>query len=303
MRSTGDGPAPIDASLHLLADHLLDSLGSGEFPPSLLHVSTGTVEGFELGMLPLDGRHPTDLLVGMRAPDAWHAIGMACGGWAYPSSERGRADRRRSRVNLVTLLSRTGELAHRARVEDAGAIGMPHDEMDEPPNGEQVDLLRLALGLDTDPPPCDAGVFWAIHWLSAILARRAGALADWSAVAELHPAVGMLSRASPPDEASPASDDLVDIAGAFARIFSWRALRRGVIDDRFDVEDLLPEDGEWFDDGAFARYLLNRCPPLAQLRRAVDDHLPRDLAERLRATLELLEVPHASWPDVSHHAA
>src|SRR5690606_9953570 len=151
-------PAPLgdhlatDASLHLLADHLTEALAGGELEPCLLHVATPDVDGFELGVKPLDGLHPTDVLLGTTAPADWHAVGIATHGWAYHVAERGDPARRRHRVHVVTLLSRSGEHAHRVRADDEDveeALGA------EPPGGEQVDLLRRVLGLRTDPPPCD----------------------------------------------------------------------------------------------------------------------------------------------------
>ena len=303
--TTNPGPAPIDASLHLLADHLLEAVASGDLAPALLHVSAGDAEGFDLGMLPLDGRHPSELLVGLTAPDDWHAIGVATGGWAYHSSERGRPDRTRTRVHIVTVLSRTGEHAHRTRIDDAAAMGLSAEDLsalDQPPEGEQVDLLRLALGLGTDPPPCGTDVYWAIVWLSEILARS-GELTEWSAVRDLHPGMQTLRRAKVVDVPTASERDVVALLRLFARAFDWAELRRRAGEDRFEVEELLAEDATWFDDGAFARFVLNRCPPLSMLRTELDTYLSPGLVERVQSTLDALEIPSSSWPDRSDRAA
>jgi hypothetical protein len=299
------GPAPIDASLHLLADHLLEAVSTGDLAPALLHVSAGDADGFDLGMLPLDGRHPSELLVGLTAPDEWHAIGVATAGWAYRSSERGRADRTRTRVHVVTVLSRTGEHAHRTRVEDAGAMGMSADDLsalDQPAEGEQVDLLRLALGLTTDPPPCGAEVYWAIVWLSEILARP-DELTEWRAVRDLHPGMETLRRARVTDVPTASDADVVALLRLFARAFDWSELRRRSGEGGFEVDELRAADAWWFDDGAFARFVLNRCPPLAMLRTELEARLSPPLVERVHSTLDALEIPPTAWPDRDDRAA
>lgn len=304
MTSLPSGPAPIDASLHLLVDHLVDGLCAGDLSPALLHVTAGDTEGFDLGILPLDGRHPTELLVGTVAPPEWHAVGMACGGWAYHASDRGKADRRRSRVHIVTVLSRSGEFAHRTRVEDADAMGVSVERLDEDaPVGEQVDLLRRCLALPTDPPPCDSAVYWAMRWLSEVLGTPTDELDGWDDVGALHPAVPLLRRSPGSAAALLEPLQLVPIARAFARIFDWPMIRTMLGEGRFEIDELVAADADWFDDGAFARFLLNRCPPLGMLRQQVEEHLPGPLAERVAATLARLEVPHTSWPDSSDRAA
>ena len=304
MTSLHQGPAPIDASLHLLVDQLLDGLHAGDVPPALLHVTAGDSEGFELGVLPLEGRHPTGMLLGTVAPPEWHAVGLACGGWASHASDRGKADRRRTRAHIVTILARSGEFAHRMRLDDADLVGVPAERLnDDTPDGEQIDLLRRCLGLPTDPPPCTSAVYWAIVWMAEIVATPAEELTTWDDVAACHPAVPLLRRS--PGASAPLLDplQLVPIARAFARVFDWPRIRQLVGEDHFDLDELEPEDADWFDDGAFARFLLNRCTPLGRLREAVDDHLPGTLADRVATTLARLDVPHTSWPDRDDQAA
>jgi hypothetical protein len=278
-----------DASLHLLADHLTEILARGELRPCLLHVTTPDADGFDLGVKPLDGVHPTDALLGTTAPTDWHAVGIATHGWAYHVAERGDPARRRHRVHVVTLLSRSGEHAHRTRSDDDDLDAVLADEA---PSGEQVDLLRRVLGLPTDPPPCDPSTYWSIEWLSALVGtdQPVESLAD---AVGLHPVTGLLRRGTAIGAA-----DTVDVLAAFHRVLTWGRLRELAALDRFSVPDLTPQDAAWLDDGSFARFVLNRCPPLHLLRARLDDHLPGAVADAVLDLLDDLGVPDTSWPDL-----
>lgn len=288
-------PAPLgdhlatDASLHLLADHLTEALAHGELEPCLLHVAAPEADGFDLGVKALDGLHPTDALLGMTAPADWHAVGIATHGWAYHVAERGDPARRRHRVHVVTLLSRSGEHAHRTQSDDPDL-----DEVlgDEAPSGEQVDLLRRVLGLPTDPPPCDPSTYWSIEWLSALVGaeQRVETLSD--AIA-LHPVTELLRRGT-----SIGDTDLVDVLTAFHRVLTWSRMRELATLDRFTVPELGPGDAAWLDDGAFARFVLNRCPPLHLLKSRLDAHLPGTVVDGVLDLLEDLGVPETTWPDL-----
>lgn len=289
-------PAPLgdhlatDASLHLLADHLTEALADGDIEPCLLHVAAPDAAGFDLGVQPLDGRHPTDALLGHTAPDDWHAVGIATHGWAYHVADRGDPRRRRQRVHVVTLLSRNGEHAHRTRADD-DALSQVLDG--EPPTGEQVDLLRRVLGLATDPPPCDPSTYWSIEWLSALLGadHPVDTLAD--AVA-LHPVTHLLRRGTALDAA-----DTLDVLTAFHRVLTWGRMRELAGLDRFSVPDLSPDDAAWLDDGSFARFVLNRCPPLHLLRAGLRNHVASDVADGVLDLLDALGVPDTTWPDLA----
>ncbi len=288
--STPSSPDPtaIDASLHLLAHQISDDLAKGEMPPSLLHVALDT-DGLQLGFKDLDGVHPSEFLLGFVAPESWYALGSATAGYAYDVADRATLAPRRRRVHTVTLVSRSGEVAHRTIVHGDPALtdGLAGEDV----TGEQIDLLRLALELPTTPPPCDTAVFWAIEWLSAILAD--GGPSDWASVARAHPALAVLGSAG----SAPDPDDIIDAATAFVRVCTWRRLRTLVAEGRFEVPELTPIDARWFDEGAFARFVLTRCPPLAMLRRQAIDQLPDEVGSRLAATLDDLGIPAASWPD------
>lgn len=282
------GPSAIDASLHLLVHQISVDLANGELPPSLLHVAL-EAGGLQLGSKDLHGVHPSEFLLGFVAPESWYALGAATAGYAYDMADRATSAPRRRRVHTVTLVSRSGEVAHRTIVH--GDRAMTDDLAGEDVTGEQIDLLRRSLELPTDPPPCGTAVFWVIEWLSTLLAEDVPP--DWESVARAHPALAVLGNgASAPDP-----DDLVEAAAAFVRVCTWRRLRALVADGRFDVPEIAPVDARWFDDGAFARFVLTRCPPLAMLRRQVLDRLPEDLGHRLATTLDELGIPAVAWPD------
>ena len=293
-RKTPD-PVATDAFVHLVADQLVADLCAGDLSPTLVHITDDGTDRLEVGVRPLDGRHPTDDLVGFRAPETWHALGMATSGWAYAMAERGDPSRTRSRVHVVTLVSRTGELAHRTHVIDDDDLARALRDTPEDPAGEQVDLLRLALGLPTAGPPCDSGVYWTIEWLSALLGADPAELRSWDAVAARHPAMALLRAEATTTVRSP--DEFVATVAAFNRVCNWERLRMLVNDGGFAVPDLVAADAAWFDDGGFARFVLNRCPPLAMLRSQVQDQLQPGLSERLDQMLEALRVPATSWPD------
>ena len=289
-------PAPLgdhlatDASLHLLADHLTEALAAGDIEPCLLHVATPDVDGFDLGVAPLEGRHPTDALLGQTAPDHWHAVGIATHGWAYHVAERGNPDRRRHRVHVVTLLARSGEHVHRTHADDEDVRDLLASEL---PSGEQVDLLRRVLGLPTDAPPCDAATYWSIEWLSALVGADDPVPTLAEAIAA-HPVATLLRHGTAIGDA-----DLVDVVTAFHRVMSWSRMRELASADRFSVPELTAEDAAWLDDGSFARFVLNRCPPLELLRARLGAHLAPDVADDVLHLLDDLGVPDTVWPDVA----
>ena len=294
-----------DAFVHLVADQLIADLRRDALAPSLVHVTDDGCDRLEIGVKPLDGHHPTDLLVGFTAPPDWHALGMATRGWAYHLAERGSPTRHRARVQVVTLVSRSGEVAQRTHVDDDGDIAAALGAAPDGTAGEQMDLLHLALGQPTPEPPCDTDVYWVIEWLSALLQADAADLERWDDVVAHHPAIGLVHRsAARTGHVDPAfaGHDWTELVRAFHRAVTWSRLRALVELDRFSVPELVPSDAAWFDDGAFARFLLSRCPPLAMLRDQLSRHLSEPLAARLTAALDELGMPRSSWPDTSEAA-
>lgn len=293
--SPGDVGQPLaaDASLHLLADHLLRARADGA-EPALVSVSEPNDDGFDLGLRPLDGAHPSDMLLGFVAPADWHAVGVTTDGWAYRIGERAVPEARRTRVHVVTLVSRSGERVHRVAAVDGTPLGGRGGDDPGDVTGEQVDLLLRVLDVPTPPPPCDASVFWAIEWLVRLVAD---APRTWREVTERHPGIRLLRTG----DAWPA-EDFLDIAGTFSRVCSWARIRALAAEGAYPVPDLTPLEAGWLDDGAFARFVLTRVPPLDSVRASARATLDGRLARRLDNTLRSLGVPARAWPDVTDAA-
>ena len=85
----------------------------------------------ELGLLPLDGAHPLELLDGFEAPAEWFALGLIARGWASPG---------RRQVTTTVLVDRDGHVAGRT-VNERGEV-----VIDGPPSeGALLDALQAAL--------------------------------------------------------------------------------------------------------------------------------------------------------------
>lgn len=295
------GPIADDASIHLLAELVLESLVSEAMPPSIVRFRR-CGSAIEMGMLPLDGAHPSGFLVGHRPDDDCFALGLAAQGWAYHLAERAWPDRSGSRVHLATIVSRSGERAHLTRVDDP-AHPLNHID-DAPPSGEQVDLLRRAFDLPTEPAPCPTGTYWSIEWLAGVsdLHAERGVEAPplgWPAVVAAHPAASLLRTGGE----DPEDHDFIEMVASFARVCDWSRVRALVDSGGYRSAGLLSGDGAWFDDGSIARYLLGRCPPLATLRADVRAVVTPDADRRITEVLDALDVPDAVWPDIDASAA
>ncbi|WP_436793498.1 hypothetical protein [Actinospongicola halichondriae] len=290
-RSTTVDPSAIDASLHLLAHQVLHDLVDETLEPCLLHVAERH-DTVDLGVRPLDGAHPTELLLGFTAPADWHALGIATAGWAYDVADRATAAPDRSRVHVVTIVSRSGEVVYRTHAEDHRLLGSATDDDDV--SGEQIDLLRRALDLPTAGAPCGTDVFFTIEWLATLLALERETVTTWDEVVALHPARRILQGA----RSSVARDHgLVVTATMFARAWPWSRLRQMAGRGTHLVPDLDQTAARWLDDGAFARFVLNRCPPLSLVRARIRSELVPTLADRVEQALEEMRIPHTAWPD------
>lgn len=114
----------------------------------LVHV-LARADGPDVGILPLDGLAPTDVLLGAEAPADWAVLGVATGGWARSLDRPSH----RVRAEVVVLVARDGRVVGRVRQGD--------QVITEPPaSGVTLDCLQRALGLPTAPPTGPA-IDWA----------------------------------------------------------------------------------------------------------------------------------------------
>lgn len=288
MSSAIHDPVPLDAMLQTLVDEFVHQLMHDELAPSLIHVRNADLEGFDLGYKALDG-HPSELLMQFRAPADWHALGLVSTGWAYHHTDRSDG-RKRHRVFTGVIVSRSGEIAHRTIIPDRPELA---DRLSsETLEGEQLDLIRCALGLDTPPPPVTSAALFAIDWIVTLLDVDASSLSRWDDLIVLHPGArfaGMHDVAISP----------VKAARVYASVNDWKSIRAEAAGDLFPVPELVGADAAWLDEGAFARFVLSRCPPLSMLRSQLRSHVGADLADLVDVTLGELGVPTAVWPEPS----
>ncbi|MGI8807174.1 MAG: hypothetical protein ACR2KK_04935 [Acidimicrobiales bacterium] len=146
-------PEPVHPSLDTaFLEYLADSLGGAIADNGggvLVHVSTDP-DGPSVGILPLDGFPPANLLLGAVAPEDWAVLGVATMGWARPRGRHRPAGSAfgRVRAEVVVLVARDGRVVSRVRQGDR--------VFTEPPAyGATLDCLQRALGLPTAPPAAD----------------------------------------------------------------------------------------------------------------------------------------------------
>jgi hypothetical protein len=298
-------PIALDAALHRIADDTLDIFVDELLEPSIIRIDAIDDTGFQVGYLPLEGAHPSDLLVGFTAPADWYALGTAARGWSYPRAERGQADRTRLRTDVVLLITRSGEFAYRVHTEDGSSFGAEAGE----PAGAQFDTMRRCLGLPTAPPPAGTDVLFAHFWLGELLATPPGALGCWDDVAALHLAHALAEEfAGNPHmieighDLAVASDGVADAALSqamvvYADVYDWGALRMLVEAGKRSFADCTPAMARWFDNGSFARHLLSGFPSLRVLESAAAEMLPGPIARQLSATLRSARIAPDNWPD------
>jgi hypothetical protein len=141
MPPLGSDPAALEPWIPIL-ERVLDDEQNG----MLIRLRRDSEKDVELGLLPLDGVHPAELLDGFDAPPDWLALGLVCRGWASPMDE-GRPSRhpQRRRVMSVVLADRAGNLVGRTTGEDGTVL------IDGPPTeGHLLELLRAVLAVDED---------------------------------------------------------------------------------------------------------------------------------------------------------
>src|SRR5437899_9036034 len=89
----------------------------------LVRLSQPDDDEVEVGVLPLGGVHPADMLDGFDAPADWAALGIVCRGWASPmDGERPSLHPNRRRVLATVLLDRAGNWAGRTITESGDVV-------------------------------------------------------------------------------------------------------------------------------------------------------------------------------------
>jgi hypothetical protein len=213
-------------------ESLADSLCSGVADKGeglLVHIGADS-DGPSVGVLPLDGRAPTDLLLGATAPLDWLVLGVATLATARSLDSGGKLGRAAA-VILVARDDRViGCLRHDGRVIT-----------EAPTTGHTLDCLRLALGLPTPPPEVPPA-----HVFAVLCLERLAAGGSPEAVVEV----------------LKSTEDLV-------RWLDWDRVRRLAVGVAGDELALTAEDANWLDNGAFARWVTGGFPPLTDLMAAV----------------------------------
>ncbi len=227
-------PVPVHPSIDTaFLDFLAESLGrvvADNGAGALVHVAVAAgADGPDISVLPLDGQAPAEVLLGTVAPDHWSVLGVATTGRTW-SLDGGAGGVGVGRVEVVVLVTRDGRVV--GRVQHAGGV------FTEPPAyGLTLDCLQRAFGLPTAPPDVPPA-----HLVAVILLERALAGAPPGPANELLAAF---------DESGPT--------------LGWGRLRQLLAREGWPELGLTPEDVEWFDDGAFARWALAGYRPIPVL--------------------------------------
>jgi hypothetical protein len=221
-------PEPdLHAFLCLLAESLLSSLAAGG-DSALVHV-VAREEGPDVGILPLDGAAPAELLLGTEAPAEWSALGVATRGRARPLDGPGPS----STAEVVVLVPRVGDVVGRMR--HGGVIST-----DSPEYGLTIDCIQRALGLPTAPPQVPSVHWVATMWLEAVL------------------------RSPDPGETAAALG-----VGEEWSSLGWERIRQLVACGQLPDPAVTPDDAAWFDEGSFSRWVLTGRPSLQSLLHEV----------------------------------
>jgi hypothetical protein len=240
--------------------------------------------GCDIGVLPLEGRHPADALLTMAAPDDWWALGVATGGWARPLDDSGTVGERLGRVATGLAVTRSADVVSRVRFKGR--------TISEPPGyGAVLDNLQRAMGLATAPPTARVGLLFATQWLEAVIPaaaaeQRAGKSFEWRDACELHPAFTVLRA----QESGFHCSDVAIAALAMERVCDWERLRWLVVGGSWPCTNVSATAAAWFDAGSFSRCALAGHLPLPTLLDEVADAASVVIAKRCARIFERLNL-------------
>lgn len=254
---------PSTEFLGYLADSLARAIADNG-GAALVHVICGQ-EGPDVGILPLDGQAPDEVLLGAVAPEHWSALGVAAVGKAMPleppadSPPWGDGP---ARAEVVVLVARDGRVVSRVRQADR--------VLTEPPgSGLTLDCLQRVMGLPTAPPEVPPAHLLAVIWLERVLAGE-----------------GLAGEGL-------AGADLLAAAEELDRPLGWGRLRQLAMAGAWPELGLTPEEAAWFDDGGFSRRVMARYRPLPVLVAELHRVLRPDRARRCLRFLHRLGVGDA----------
>lgn len=261
-------PSPHDPSELLTLARVADAHLAADPRGTMLRVREPAAGRDCLAWLALDHRHPVSALRGFVAPADWRALGVCVPGRAHGS---GWSDD----VAVTLLVDRAGASASLLR--RAGRV----EVLPGRPEGALADTCRRALGLPTAPPPATTLGLWTLTWLDRVVAAASGRepgqpALTWAAVSDLHPA-----GAGPTDPAG-----LALAAARVAVAWTWARLRADAAAGDLPGPAPPVDVAAWMDDGMWARWLLERLPPLDALVDAVHYLLPPAVASAVQLVVD-----------------
>lgn len=212
----------------------------------------------------LDGRHPLEVLWGLRAPSTWRALVVVATGSVVAAADGSGG----TRVVAASVTSRSGP--DRSLVLDERGRALLEPSVVE---GLVPDACRRALGRPAAPPVEPVSLWWAREWLDEVrsLVRAGPTPPPVAEVAACHPAVAPEEVAAPGPELLPW---LVQRGRDHAHLTGWDGVRRSVASGIVASASCPPALAAWFDAGSFSRFeSAVRPQPLdrvAELRRLLD---------------------------------
>ena len=229
-----------------------------------------TIDGATLRVAPLEGRHPSEFLVGWRAPRQWLGVGFVAEG-----SARGDVPGASTPVVVVAAVHRDGTSAS-ALLSGDGPLPV-HAEQG---SGRLPDLLRHSLGLSTPVPNQPITHLWSVLWLDKVLnaALASTARLTWEAAVRLHPLC--------PDGPVPRPDNAAEaFADHDAAPCTWELFRGLVVAERAHLPGICATEAAWLDAGSFSRWVLTELPSSGQLTDALKDLVPLSLWRHVAAVV------------------
>lgn len=213
----------------------------------------------------LEDRHPLELLLGARAPDHWEAVIVVAAGSVLPGLLPGGD----TEVVVATVTRRSGPdrslvLDHHGRCVVAAVD----------PEGLVPDAARRAMGRPTPPPDLPVTDWWAGEWLTEVadMVRSSPSGCALDTVVACHPAVDdseVRALRGTPELVG----FLVERGFDHAHLTGWDGVRASVAAGLIEEVACSAPLAQWFDAGAFSRYVAAVRPRPEQLLRALQPDL------------------------------